>query len=277
MIRMNRPPGIPAVLAGHGTAATRRLCAAYEAAAAAYGSGEATFTFDPGIYGADEVKSALRAAQHDKCCFCDSKVTHISYGDVEHFRPKAACRQRPDGPLLRPGYYWLAYEWKNLFFCCQLCNQRFKENLFPLRKPRARCRSQHDTLPAEEPLFVSPEEDPSRHLRFRAEYLHAFRRSRRGQATIDALGLNRSELAERRRDHWAVVQKLIECRQLFADAVRQAQAAGEDSPARYREQVAKLDAQLAQMSSDSAEYAAMTRAAQEQPGGPERRRAPGGH
>jgi uncharacterized protein (TIGR02646 family) len=256
MIRVQRPATIPGVLTGRGPEATRRLCAAYD-------SGAASFTFDPAIYGADEVKNALRSAQHDKCCFGESKVTHISYGDVEHFRPKAACRQRPGGPLLRPGYYWLAYEWTNLFFCCQLCNQRFKENLFPLRRPRARCRSHHDTRSAEEPLFVSPEEDPSRHLRFRAEYLYAFRRSSRGQATIAALGLNRPELVERRRDHLAVIRELLRCRQLLADTVRQAEAAGKEPPAGYREQVAKLDVQLATMSGDSAEYAAMTRAARE--------------
>ena len=61
--------------------------------------------------------------------FCESKVSHIAYGDVEHFRPKAGYRQRPEDPLVQPGYYWLAYEWSNLLFCCQLCNQRFKATI----------------------------------------------------------------------------------------------------------------------------------------------------
>nr|WP_239015299.1 AAA family ATPase [Archangium violaceum] len=76
-----------------------------------------------------------------KCAFCESQLAHISYGDVEHFRPKAGWRQEEGGPLGRPGYYWLAYEWTNLFLACTLCNQQFKRNLFPLRTPSRRARS----------------------------------------------------------------------------------------------------------------------------------------
>ena len=61
----------------------------------------------------------LLKAQHDKCCFCESKVTQVAYGDVEHYRPKAGYRQEHGAPLGRPGYYLLAYEWSNLMFCCQ--------------------------------------------------------------------------------------------------------------------------------------------------------------
>jgi hypothetical protein len=61
----------------------------------------------------------------------------------------------------------------------------------------------------------------------------------------------------------AVVRELLQCRKLLADAVRLAEAAGKDPPAGYREQVIKVDAHLETMSGDSAEYAAMTRAARE--------------
>src|SRR5262249_33142527 len=103
MIRVHRPPTVPLILATKGAAATAALCADYLA-------GTREFIFDRDIYGAAEVKEALKQAQHDKCCFCESKVSHISFGDVEHFRPKAAVRQIPGGSLRRPGYYWLAYE-----------------------------------------------------------------------------------------------------------------------------------------------------------------------
>src|SRR4051812_33987010 len=116
MIRVRRPPAVPAVLRTRGVPAGQAFCSAYNANPADYQSGAEKFPFDAEIYGAEEVKTALRIAQHDKCCFCESKVPHISPGDIEHFRPKAAVRQRPDGPLLRPGYYWLTYEWTNLFF-----------------------------------------------------------------------------------------------------------------------------------------------------------------
>ena len=95
-------------------------------------------------------------AQHDKCCFCESKVTHISYGDVKHYRPKAGYRQDPEEPLGRPGYYWLAYEWSNLMFCCQICNQRFKRNLFPLADPARRAETHHDDLSTKHAIFLHP-------------------------------------------------------------------------------------------------------------------------
>lgn len=51
---------------------------------------------------------------------------------VEHFRPKGGWRQSPGQPIEQPGYYWLAYEWSNLFLACGPCNSRHKRNLFPL-------------------------------------------------------------------------------------------------------------------------------------------------
>ncbi|MFN7100792.1 MAG: hypothetical protein ACK4M4_10495, partial [Flavobacterium sp.] len=60
--------------------------------------------FDKEIYGAADVKAALIHTQHGKCAFCGSKVTVTSYGDVEHFRPKAAYKQSSRAKLQRPGY-----------------------------------------------------------------------------------------------------------------------------------------------------------------------------
>ena len=82
-------------------------------------------------------------AQHGKCFLCESKITHISFGDVEHFRPKGGSRQTTDEKAMKvPGYFWLAYAWQNLFLACQLCNQRYKKNLFPLENPDERAFSE---------------------------------------------------------------------------------------------------------------------------------------
>jgi hypothetical protein len=163
--------------------------------------------------------------------------------------------------MTRPGYYWLAYEWTNLFLCCQLCNQRYKENLFPLRRVGNRARSHHDLVGDEEPLFVSPEEDPGRYLRFRQEYLYPVRNSRRGRATIDTLGLNRPALAEQRRKHLDAVRRLLDCRALLADSIQRAQTAGQPEPAGFTAEIVKIDALLRDWSLDAAQYAATTRAA----------------
>ena len=121
MIRIVKPITPPSILHTRGRQATRDLCAAYE-------QGERTFDFDRTLFAAPSVKTALQQAQHNKCAFCESKFVHVGYGDVEHFRPKAGFQQGADDTLVRPGYYWLAYEWSNLFFSCQLCNQSFKRN-----------------------------------------------------------------------------------------------------------------------------------------------------
>jgi len=135
VIRIEKPSESPSVLRERGTGPTAELCRSIDA-------GEhAAVTFDRSIYGSPEVKEALREAQHDKCCFCESKITHVSPGDIEHFRPKAAVRQSPQTPLHRPGYYWLAYEWSNLYLACEQCNRRHKQNLFPLLHDSERARS----------------------------------------------------------------------------------------------------------------------------------------
>lgn len=125
MIRLRIRSSPPAPLRDDGATARERLVAAVA-------SGEEALSFDRTVYAAPEVKQALCDDQHGKCAFCESLVRHVAYGDVEHFRPKAAYRADSGHPLRRPGYYWLAYDWSNLVFACELCNRRHKANLFPL-------------------------------------------------------------------------------------------------------------------------------------------------
>ena len=82
--------------------------------------------------------------------------------------PRRAIDRTPEDPLVQPGYYWLAYEWSNLLFCCRLCNQQFKRNHFPLADPARRARSHRDDIGQEEPLLINPAiEDPAAFLEFR--------------------------------------------------------------------------------------------------------------
>lgn len=171
-----------------------------------YQAGERSFTFKSDYYGHDDVKERLRQLQHDKCAFCESSFAHVSYGDVEHFRPKAAWIQEEGDELERPGYYWLAYEWENLFLSCQLCNQRFKRNLFPLVDPSKRARTHHDDLKQEEPLLIDPaRDDPDEHLYFDRERIRA--RTNKGATTIRVLGLDRPELNKMRRERYAELRR----------------------------------------------------------------------
>lgn len=246
MISVQKPAAPPEILSTRGREEADRYQAAYEENPAVYSSGAAKFSFDSGIYGHSSVKEALIAAQHGKCCFCESKITHISYGDVEHFRPKAGYRQHSRDPLSRPGYYWLAYAWSNLYLCCQLCNQRFKKSTFPLVDPSRRCRNHMADLHLEEPLFLDPGGDinPEDHIEFRRERPRARKGSLRGKTTIEALDLRREPLRERRYDRYQTLASLQKLVRLLP----------EDDP-----DVQEALAILREAIRDDAEYAAMAR------------------
>jgi uncharacterized protein (TIGR02646 family) len=250
MIKVDRPARAPDVLRLQGAKKRRALCAAYTRSPARYTSGTERFAFDSELYGHDDVKSALRAAQHGKCAFCESQVTHIAYGDIEHFHPKGGFRPGRRHPLEFPGYYWLAYEWSNLLFACQLCNQRHKKNEFPLLDETKRARSHRHALADEEPLFVDPSaEDPALSISFRQEV--PFPRNKRGRETIRALGLRRSELSEVRRDYFTALQAVFVL----------AYVLGPDDAARLASDVADARRLLQRAATDEGQYAAMVRAA----------------
>ncbi|MEM7205292.1 MAG: hypothetical protein AAF628_33865 [Planctomycetota bacterium] len=64
-------------------------------------------------------KDQLRIETHDKCAYCEAPSQAVAHGDVEHYRPKSI-------------YWWLAYNYDNYLVSCQLCNQKFKSNNFPV-------------------------------------------------------------------------------------------------------------------------------------------------
>lgn len=203
MIRIEKPSA-PAVLLERGADAARALCEAFDA-------GTREFEFDSTIYNHQTVRAALVEAQNGKCAFCEAKVTHVYAGDIEHYRPKGASQQRKGGTLRKPGYYWLAYQWENLYFACGRCNQTHKRNLFPLRDWHTRATSHQSDLSNEEPLLLDPgTSDPTAHLGFRAERAVVVGGSQHGRATITVVGLNRPALVEARAERLREVKRLVE-------------------------------------------------------------------
>jgi uncharacterized protein (TIGR02646 family) len=191
----------PEILNTQGKAHASELCTAYERDADSYDKGKLAFDFDSDIYGHATVKTALNEMQNGKCCFCESKIMHISFGDVEHYRPKAGYKQAAlEKKLKKPGYYWLAYNWENLLLCCERCNRQYKKNLFPLLHPENRARNHGDDITAETPLLINPAEiDPQEHIGFRNEIPHAIENNLYGKTTIKILALAREDLNEQRR------------------------------------------------------------------------------
>ena len=213
MIKLHRG-ATPAVLLSRGRGETATLCAQHDANPAAFASTKAEDLFNAKVYAAPEVKAALKRDQHGKCAFCEAKFAHVSYGDVEHYRPKAGSRQSRADPLLKPGYYWLAYTWDNLLLSCSLCNSRFKGNLFPLQEPAKRARAPQDDLGQEQPMFLNPYAADAGELDVEMQWHDEIVRGRakdsKGDLTVRGLGLDRAELEENRREYLTPLRLLHE-------------------------------------------------------------------
>ena len=196
MIQLTRKTAavIPNILQNQGERLTSRMQAAYD-------TGERDFEIDKTIYGDKEVKDSLIDIQNGKCCFCEAKITHIDDGDIEHFRPKKGYRQSNSDTLHRPGYYWLSYDWDNLFLACTKCNQRNKKNLFPLMPGSPRATSHNAAIDTEKPIFIHPaKENPEDFISFHDEVPKGIDKANRGAKTIRYLGLDRDALDEARRE-----------------------------------------------------------------------------
>jgi len=161
-----------------------------------YDNGLRKFSFKRNIYSSKIVKETLKKTQHNKCCFCESDFSHVAAGDVEHYRPKGGWIQKNE-KLNTPGYYWLAYDWDNLFLSCEICNRQFKKNYFPL-STGYRARNHKDDISKEFPLFIHPaKDDPENHVMFNGEIAEAL--DRKGEITILKTGINRKPLCVSRK------------------------------------------------------------------------------
>ena len=248
MIRVHKPLKAPKILTTEGAEQTNKDRAAYDLRSDDYRSGSKKFEFKERIYSAKCVKNVLLKAQHKKCCYCESKFSSTSYGAVEHFRPKRGVKQKKNQTLQYPGYYWLAYDWDNLLVSCERCNSSHKGNLFPLAVQKRRARSHHDDVTEERSLFIDPaREDPQRHIRFRGEVARPV--TKRGQETIQGMGLGRDDLEEARREKLGVLKALHSLVELRKDS-----AELEDQ--NVVEKACKL---LADACLPEAEYSAMAR------------------
>ena len=63
------------------------------------------------------IKEALKHETSGKCAYCESKILHIAFGDIEHIWPKSVSPE-------------LTFEWTNLTLACSVCNVN-KSNNFP--------------------------------------------------------------------------------------------------------------------------------------------------
>lgn len=125
-------------------------------------------------YNQPDVKAQLRAETSDKCAYCESKVTVVAHGDIEHVTPKSI---EPE----------LTFEWENLTFACQKCNGK-KSDKEGIADP-----------------YVDAVDD---HFFFVGHLLRG--RSDKGRLTVMELQLNRNELIDDRSDQLSAFADALE-------------------------------------------------------------------
>jgi uncharacterized protein (TIGR02646 family) len=136
-------------------------------------------------YRHQEVKKALVTMFHGKCAYCESKILHVDYGHIEHYRPKSRFPK------------W-TFAWSNLLLACGMCNgPEHKGDRFPEA--------------AEDGPPIDPsEEDPGGHFNFHFDpatrLASVYGKTPRGMTMELLVGLNRLELRAFRS---TVVRKLI--------------------------------------------------------------------
>lgn len=105
------------------------------------------------------LKEALKEVANNKCWYCESSA-HRMFGDVDHFRPKNQIKPYPPDPTspLLPGYWWLAFCWRNYRYSCERCNRPRKGSRFPLLDLTKRICNEcdYEDLLAEEPVLLDP-------------------------------------------------------------------------------------------------------------------------
>ena len=162
MIRLNKA-GKPAILVEKAAAWTKVLTD-HQAA------GTLPTDAEKSRYRHPEIKAVLITETVGKCAYCESKLRHITYGDVEHIIPKSTDVTK-------------TFEWKNLTLACDVCNTN-KGSHF----------GSHEDLV--DPYVVNPED----HFNFAGANILSKPGSGAGLATESTLKLNRIELIERRSD-----------------------------------------------------------------------------
>ncbi|QDQ28825.1 HNH endonuclease [Chitinimonas arctica] len=131
-------------------------------------------------YNRVEIKECLINESAGKCMYCEGKMLHVDYGDIEHIVPKNL------GPEFR-------YSYENLGLSCRVCNGRkggFHDATSPLLNPYC--------------------DDPDEHFLAAGPMIVHKLGSDRGKITKVKLELNRKDLLEKRAERIENIQSLFE-------------------------------------------------------------------
>lgn len=127
-------------------------------------------------YNCSAIKDSLKLETHEKCAYCESKMLHVEYGDIEHITPK---RRNPR----------LRFEYSNLTLACTVCNTR---------------KSVHEDILNP---YIS---NPSEHLMAHGPAIFRRSASNVGMLTEKRLDLNRPQLLQKRHERLQALQQIAD-------------------------------------------------------------------
>jgi uncharacterized protein (TIGR02646 family) len=153
------------------------------------------------VLAAPDLRAALEKLFGGKCAFCESPLLDAEKRIPVHFRPRQRAAQL-NGKVDPLHYWWLTYEWSNLYSACLGC-QAARGPRFPVTGKRAAYEDPKRTVAREKPQLLDPcIDDPESELRFEGDGT-VRSTTPRGNLTIDVFGLNRASLVDSRLRHCA--------------------------------------------------------------------------
>ena len=143
-------------------------------------AGETPSRTEKNRYNHSDIKRALVAETHGKCAYCESKLRHVAYGDIEHIVPKS------DSPAK-----W--FSWPNLTLACDVCN------------------TNKSRTSVDENTFIDPYEvDPEENFWQLGPIVFCRPGCDVAGVTERLLKLNRAELVERRHERITGLMRMLE-------------------------------------------------------------------
>ncbi|MBQ8278624.1 MAG: HNH endonuclease [Roseburia sp.] len=133
-------------------------------------------------YNQPSIKDSLESETYGKCAYCESKIKHIEFGDIEHILPKNKDA-RPD----------LYVNWENLTLACEICNRINKKDYY------------NPSLPLINPYVDEPED----HFLFLGAIITDKSNDVRAYTTHTTLDLNRDDLVIRRNERLKSINRLV--------------------------------------------------------------------
>lgn len=143
-------------------------------------SGQAVPDSLSSAYRDPDIKVILKKETCDKCAYCESKMLHVDYGDIEHMLPKTISSR-------------LRFDYANLTIACGVCNTKkgeYYDQQLPLLNPY--------------------DDEPNDHLVAAGPMVLRRASSDRGLVTEKTLDLNRSALFEKRKERIESVTTLLD-------------------------------------------------------------------